>query len=131
VGAAGSMTHDTDDRVEGTASNIVENPTGRTRRPPVTGPVTTNFTGVEPMREKGRILDSLEATYRSAFGEAEKRSDQERMEHLDFEFQRDQLFLEILLDVRDLLASGQADTADRRSSLVDRAKALKDLTKLR
>jgi hypothetical protein len=83
------------------------------------------------MRERGRILDSLESTYRSAFGEAEKRSDQERMEYLDFEFQRDQLFLEILLDLRDLLASAPVEAAEGRSSLIHRAKALKDLTKLR
>jgi len=83
------------------------------------------------MRERARILDSLEAAYRSAFGEAEKRSDQGRMEHLDFEFQRDQLFLEILIDVRDLLASAPAETGDGGRSLIDRAKALKDLAKLR
>ena len=83
------------------------------------------------MRERARVLDSLETVYRGAFGEAEKHSDQERMGHLDFEFQRDQLFLEVLLDVRDVLESVLTERADGGSSLIDRAKALKDLTKLR
>lgn len=83
------------------------------------------------MRERARILDGLETFYRGAFGEAEKSSDQDRMGRLDFEFQRDQLFLEVLLDLRDLLASASVETADGSASLIDRAKALKDLAKLR
>jgi len=83
------------------------------------------------MRERARILDGLETVYRGAFGEAEKRSDPERMGRLDFEFQRDQLFLEVLLDVRDLLASASVETGEGTTSLIERAKALKGLAKLR
>ena len=83
------------------------------------------------MRQRARILDGLETVYRDAFGDAEKRNDHERMGRLDFEFQRDQLFLEVLLDVRDLLASASVETAEGTTSLIDRAKALKDLAKLR
>ena len=83
------------------------------------------------MRERTRILGNLERVYRGAFEEAEERSDQDRMGRLDFEFQRDQLVLEVLLDVRDLLWSEPAEGGESGPSLLDRAKALKDLARLR
>lgn len=83
------------------------------------------------MRDRDRILGSLEGVYRGAFDEAERRSDRERMERLDFDFQRDQLLLEVLLDLRDLLAATPAQDGEGGPSLLDRAKALKNLTRLR
>ena len=53
------------------------------------------------------------------------------MEQLDFDFQRDQVFLEVLLDARDLLQSTEGEDGQARPSLIERAKAIKDLTKLR
>lgn len=83
------------------------------------------------MRERERILGSLETVYRSAFEDAEEREDRERMRKLDFDFQRDQLFLEAILDVRDLLAAAPDDGSEGSTSLLERARALKDLTRLR
>lgn len=84
------------------------------------------------MRERERILGSLETVYRGAFDDAESREDQERMRRLDFDFQRDQLFLEALLDIRDLLAAEpSSEEGEGVRGLVDRARALKDLTRLR
>ena len=68
------------------------------------------------MRSRDRVLQSLENVYRAAFGTAEASGDAERMEALDMEYQRDQLQLEVLLDIRDLLRPGDEDSADRTDS---------------
>lgn len=83
------------------------------------------------MRERERILGNLETVYRGAFDDAGERGDEERMQRLDFDFQRDQLLLEALLDIRDLLAAGGAGESEGVGGLIDRARALKDLTRLR
>lgn len=81
------------------------------------------------MRDREQILTTLETAYREAFGRAEADDDRERMERLDFDFQRDQVWLEVLLDLRELLAgSGPAD-GEPRKGLLEQAKALKDLTR--
>jgi hypothetical protein len=86
------------------------------------------------MRDRQRILASLEAAYREAFAAAQERDDRTTMERLDLEFQRDQVQLEVLLDVRDLLER-PAELADtdggRATSLLDHAQALRKLTRLR
>ena len=52
------------------------------------------------------------------------------MAQLDFEFQRDQLWFEILIDLRDELArAAEADEPDA-PSLLEKAQALRNLTKL-
>lgn len=85
------------------------------------------------MRERQRILDSLEAAYRDAFEAARARGDEALMSRLDLDFQRDQLQLEVLLDLRELLAvpdeNGQG--GDRVKSLLGHAETLKKLTRLR
>ena len=60
------------------------------------------------MRPRDRILANLEATYREQYDRA--RTDQQtgRMAELDAGYQRDQLMLEILLDIRDLLMTSRA-----------------------
>lgn len=60
------------------------------------------------MRSRDQILANLETAYREQFDQA--RSDQQarRMQELDAGYQRDQLMLEILLDIRDLLARPRA-----------------------
>ena len=83
------------------------------------------------MRSRDRILQSLESVYRAAFGTAEASGDTERMEALDMEYQRDQLQLELLLDIRDLLRPGEEDSADRTISLLEKAQSIRKLTKLR
>ena len=56
------------------------------------------------MRDRDRILANLEGLFRDAYREAEAGEDQLRMKRLDFDFQRDQLQLELLMDIRELLS---------------------------
>jgi hypothetical protein len=56
-------------------------------------------------RPRERILANLEAIYREAYDRAKAAGDQARMADLDAAFQREQLLLEVLLDVRDALAA--------------------------
>ena len=84
------------------------------------------------MRDRGKILGSLETVYREAFESARESGDDESMARLDFEYQRDQLQLEVLLDVRDLLATSTEEPEGAKvTSLIDRAQKLKNLTRLR
>lgn len=88
------------------------------------------------MRERNQILDSLERVYRDAFQAAEERDDAAAMADLDFRFQRDQVNLEVLLDIRDLLTPADPDeTVDEKvGGLLDTAqkiKKIKNLTRLR
>jgi hypothetical protein len=56
------------------------------------------------MRPRDLILSNLEVTYREQYDRAKGDQQSRRMEELDAAYQRDQLMLEVLLDVRDLLA---------------------------
>ena len=53
------------------------------------------------------------------------------MEALDFRFQRDQVFLEVMLDIRDGVVEAGAKESEDEPSLLDRAKAIRKFTKLR
>ena len=81
------------------------------------------------MRDRKRILSNLESLYTSAFQSAEKADDEDRMSKLDFEFQRDQLFFELLLDVRD--AFGGSAEPEGKETLLEKAEKLRRITKLR
>lgn len=85
------------------------------------------------VRERKQILDSLERVYRQAFEAAETRDDAAAMAQLDFKFQRDQVHLEVLLDIRDLLrpAEPEPEVGERVGGLLDTAQKLKNLTRLR
>jgi len=85
------------------------------------------------MRDRNKILGNLESLYREGFQRAEQGGDQAAMARLDFDFQRDQLYLEAILDVRELLAvvgSGK-DNEGKTTSLLEKAQAIRRLTKLR
>ncbi len=90
------------------------------------------------MRERERIRSNLEGVYREAFDAARARSDDAAAARLDFEFQREQLHLEVLLDVRDLLLdlrrdavadSGATETGATVSGLLDKAQVLRRFTR--
>ncbi len=84
------------------------------------------------MRHRDRVLQSLEGVYREAFRVAQERGDQPEMTRLDTEYQRDQIHLEVLLDIRDLLsAPPQEPKEEKGSSLLEHAQALRRLTRLR
>ena len=55
-------------------------------------------------RPRERILANLESIYRDAYERAKGLGDQARMADLDAAYQRVQLLLEVLLDIRDTLA---------------------------
>ena len=81
------------------------------------------------MRDRQRILDNLEKLYR---GELNRNAGSEGADggRLDFEFQRDQLYLEVLLDLRDLSGDTPAEEKST-SSLLEKAQQLRNLTRLR
>lgn len=81
------------------------------------------------MRQRQRLLQSLESVFREAYRAAQERDDMEEMARLDFEYQRDQIHLEVLLDVRDLLSTVEVE--EKGGSLLQKAQAIKQLTKLR
>lgn len=54
-------------------------------------------------RPRDRILANLETIYREAYDRAKSAGDERRMLDLDAAYQREQLLLEVLLDVRDAL----------------------------
>lgn len=57
------------------------------------------------MRPRDRIIENLESIYREAYGRAREEQAAGRMAELDNAFMRDQLMMEVLLDIRELLAS--------------------------
>ncbi len=54
-------------------------------------------------RSRERILANLDDMYREAFERAKTTGDDAQMATLDFAYRREQLYFEILLDVRDAL----------------------------
>ncbi|MGD8727320.1 MAG: hypothetical protein PVH40_06720 [Gemmatimonadales bacterium] len=80
-------------------------------------------------RARERILQNLETVYREAYDDASRLDDKSRMSQLDASFQREQLILEVLLDIRDALAA-LAGASSSKSTL-DKLEALRKLTKLR
>ena len=82
------------------------------------------------MRARDKVIHSLESVYREAFEDAQERGDEAQMKTLDFEFQRDQVMLEVLLDLRDALGVLDKAESEEESSLLDKAKAIRKFTKL-
>ena len=58
---------------------------------------------VSMSRSRERILANLDDMYREAFERAKVTGDASQMATLDFAYRREQLYFEILLDVRDAL----------------------------
>jgi len=56
-------------------------------------------------RPRQQILDNLESVYREAYERAKAAKDDRRMVDLDAAYQREQLLLEVLLDIRDVLST--------------------------
>ncbi len=83
------------------------------------------------MRARKRVIGSLEKVYTEAYEKASAADDRPRMEELEFGFQRDQVMLEVMLDLRDALSTLQEESAPDEPSLLDRARAIRDFTKLR
>ncbi len=89
------------------------------------------------MRDRQRILDNLEKLYRDELdrndaseGAGAAGAGGAPGERLDFEFQRDQLYLEVMLDLRDIMG-GSGEEEKSTSSLLEKAQQLRNLTRLR
>ncbi|HJQ20564.1 MAG TPA: hypothetical protein VJ867_09470 [Gemmatimonadaceae bacterium] len=54
-------------------------------------------------RSRDRILQNLDTMYREAFERAKATADDAQMATLDFAYRREQLYFEILLDIRDAM----------------------------
>ncbi|MBA3760901.1 MAG: hypothetical protein M3Q37_06050 [Gemmatimonadota bacterium] len=80
------------------------------------------------MRSRERILSNLETLYRESYDRAKKSADQGRLIELESGYMRDQLMLEILLDIRDLFSVAPAASG---GSALEKLEALRRLTKLR
>jgi hypothetical protein len=52
-------------------------------------------------RSRDRVLSNLDDMYRDAFERAKTSGDETQMQTLDFAYRREQLYFEILLDIRD------------------------------
>ena len=62
---------------------------------------STAIQQVRMSRSRDRILANLDDMYREAFERAKTTGDDSQMASLDFAYRREQLYFEILLDVRD------------------------------
>jgi hypothetical protein len=80
------------------------------------------------IRPRERILANLEAIYRESYDRAKQFGDEGRMIDLESAYMRDQLMLEILLDIRDLFSVAPAASG---GSALEKLEALRRLTKLR
>ena len=90
------------------------------------------------MRDRERILSNLEEMYREAYDRAKEENEDDEMAALDLRFQRDQLVLEALLDIRALLVQrparegeGDVESETKEESLLDKAERLRRITRLR
>lgn len=76
-------------------------------------------------RPRDRILANLDDIYRAAYERAQTEGDAHRMSDLDASYQREQLILEVLLDVRDaILAIAEAPTTQSALEKLDRLRKL-------
>jgi hypothetical protein len=80
------------------------------------------------MRPRERILANLESIYRESYDRAQQLADNGRMVDLESAYMRDQLMLEILLDIRDLFSLAPAASG---SNALESLEAIRRLTKLR
>ena len=86
-------------------------------------------------RPREHLAANLESLYREAYERARTTGDQGEMARLDFDFRRDQLYLEAILDVRDLLAGVRdqppppAEGNQGEKSVLDQINDLRTLTR--
>ena len=83
-------------------------------------------------RPREHILSNLEALYREAYARAQAAGDDAEMARLDFGYRRDQLYLEAVLDVRDLLRPPPppSDPKSEEKSVIEHIGELRSLTRL-
>lgn len=82
-------------------------------------------------RPRQQILDNLEAIYREAYDRAKKSGDERRMADLDAAYQREQLLLEVLLDIRDGLGRAAPKAQPTAPDPMAALDTIRRITKLR
>jgi hypothetical protein len=82
------------------------------------------------IRSRERILANLETIYRESYDRAKQFGDEGRMIDLESAYMRDQLMLEILLDIRDLFSVAPAASTAGGTAL-EKLEAIRRLTRLR
>ena len=82
-------------------------------------------------RQRQQILDNLDTVYREAFQRAKTAGDERRMLDLDAAYQREQLLLEVLLDIRDSLTGLKASKSDSGGNPIAAIDTIRNLTRLR
>jgi hypothetical protein len=80
------------------APNAGQAPAARFEPPRLTASILEN---TRMSRSRDRILANLDEMYREAFERSKATGDEAQMASLDFAYRREQLYFEILLDVRD------------------------------
>jgi|GEM_PF-178161 hypothetical protein len=90
--------------------------------------------GANVPRPREHLLANLEAVYREGYARARAAGDEREMARLDFDFRRDQLYLEAILDVRDALhaprpAPGEGQTQGEKS-VIEQINDLRGLARL-
>ena len=83
------------------------------------------------MRPRQQILDNLDAVYREAYDRAKKAGDDRRMADLDAAYQREQLLLEVLLDIRDGLSASKPKPPESGTNPIAALDTIRRITKLR
>jgi len=76
------------------------------------------------MRTRVRILENLESIYRESYERARTEGLAARMVELDNAYMRDQLMLEILLDIRDLFSVAPAAKGGSALETLERLRRL-------
>ena len=82
-------------------------------------------------RPRERILENLDAVYREAYDRARTAGDERRMADLDAAYQREQLLLEVLLDIRDGLAARAPAPPAPGPDPIAALNTIRQITKLR
>jgi hypothetical protein len=89
--------------------------------------------GTAVPRPREHLAANLEAVYREHYARAQAAGDEREMARLDLDFRRDQLYLEAILDVRDLLSAVRAPAegqAKGEKSVIDQINDLRGLARL-
>jgi hypothetical protein len=100
------------------------------QRPVPQGPNVDRKVDGERMspRPREKILANLDTVFREAYQRAKALDDKPRMTELDASYQREQLILEVLLDIRDAIHTiGDAPSAQ---GALDKLQTLRKLTRL-
>jgi len=85
------------------------------------------------VRPRQQILDNLDSVYREAYDRAKALKDERRMADLDAAYQREQLLLEVLLDIRDGIggAPKQKPPAEPAGNPIATLDTIRRITRLR